>query len=259
MDNVRMEVYDHKAILTICKPSALNALDSSVLRQIYNTVNIIGETDDIRCLILTGFGEKSFVAGADVSEMQGMNLMEARAFGAYGNMVFRAIEQLPIPVIAAINGYALGGGFELALSCDLRIASENAVFSFPETGLGIIPGFGGTQRLPRIVGMAKAKELIFTGDRIDAAEALRLGLISRIVPQIDLIAEASKLADKINSKAPFAVRNAKTAINRGMQCDLDTALSLETELFAQCFSTEDQAEAMGAFLEKRKNVVFKNK
>lgn len=259
MENILFEKREHVGLITVCRPKALNALNSKTLAELNDTLEIISADRDIYCMVITGSGEKAFVAGADISEMKDMSVFDARNFGLLGNMVFRKIETLKIPVIAAVNGFALGGGCELALSCDIRIASENAKFGQPEVGLGITPGFGGTQRLARIVGMAKAKEMIYTGTNITAEEACRIGLVNRVVPSDKLMDEVFGIANKIAANAPIAVQLCKSAINRGMQTDIDTAVTYESEVFAQCFSSQDQKDAMGAFLEKRKLEKFNNK
>ncbi|MFR9308235.1 MAG: enoyl-CoA hydratase-related protein, partial [Lachnospiraceae bacterium] len=209
-------------------------------------------------LIVTGAGEKSFVAGADIAEMSGLSAAEGEAFGKKGNDVFRMIETLPVPVIAAVNGFALGGGCELSMCCDFRICSENAMFGQPEVGLGITPGFGGTQRLARLVGPGMAKQLIYTAKNIRAEEALRIGLVNAVYPLEQLIPEAEKLAARIASNAPIAVRACKKAVNEGLEADMDAAIVLEEKLFGSCFGTHDQKEGMSAFLEKRKEREFLN-
>lgn len=245
--------------LTINRPKALNALNSETLTEIYLAIEEISKDDNIFVVILTGTGEKSFVAGADISEMKSMNVIEGREFGILGNKTFRAIETLEKPVIAAVNGFALGGGCELSMACDVRIASTNAKFGQPEAGLGITPGFGGTQRMPRLVGMGMAKELIYTTNIIDAQEAYRIGLVNKVVTLEELMPTAIKLANDMIKNAPIAVKLCKQAINRGMQADIDTAIAFEAELFGACFSTEDQTEGMTAFVEKRKEKQFKNR
>ena len=237
-------------LLTINKPQSLNALDSEVLRELGSVVAETAADESIRVLIITGEG-RAFVAGADISEMVSKDPMQGLAFGKSGAEVFRAIEQLPIPVIAAVNGFALGGGCELAMACDLRIASSKAKFGQPEVGLGIIPGFSGTQRLPRLVGPAKAKELVYTGEVIRADEALRIGLVNKVVEPEALIDEALALAEKIAAQAPVAVQLAKKAIDTGLQADIDTGIAIENDLFALCFSTRDQKVRMEAFLNKK--------
>ena len=251
------------AVLTINRPKALNALNSKVLDELDKTLDSI-DINKIRCLIVTGEGEKSFVAGADIGEMSSLTKEQGKAFGKKGNDVFRKLETFPIPVIAAINGFALGGGCEISMSCDIRICSDNAVFGQPEVGLGITPGFGGTQRLARIVGPGMAKQMIYTGRNIKADEAYRIGLVNAVYPQSELLNEAKKMAETIARQAPIAVRNAKKAINDGLQVDMDKAIEIEEELFGNCFETADQRAGMGNFLEKDKSkklkvVPFKNK
>ena len=207
-------------VVTINKPQSLNALDSAVLDDLKAVIDGV-DLDAVRCLIITGAGEKSFVAGADISEMSGLTKAEGEAFGKKGNDIFRQIETLPIPVIAAVNGFALGGGCELSMSCDFRICSDNAVFGQPEVGLGITPGFGGTQRLARLVGPGMAKQMIFGARNIKADEAYRIGLVNQVVPQEELMATAKKIAGGIAMNAPIAVRNCKKAINDGLDLDMD--------------------------------------
>ncbi|MBC8591226.1 short-chain-enoyl-CoA hydratase [Wansuia hejianensis] len=238
------------AILSINRPKALNALNTQTLRELDEAITEVEKDEEIYVLIITGEG-RSFVAGADIGEMKDMSSLEARKLAHKGIKVFRKIELMEKPVIAAINGFALGGGCELAMACDIRVASEKAKFGQPEVGLGITPGFAGTQRLSRLVGPGKAKELIFTADVIDANEAYRIGLVNKIVSMEKLIEESINLANRIACKGQIAVRLAKTAINRGMETDIETGMSIERELFGQCFSTEDQKEGMRAFLEKR--------
>lgn len=263
MENVILETNGHKIVMTINKPETLNALNTSVIKQIDSACDQIRERlddgEDIRCVIVTGAGEKAFVAGADISEMSAMNLIQARKFGVDCNKAFRNLETLPVPVIAALNGFTLGGGFELALACDIRVASAKAKIAFPETGLGITPGSGGTQRLSRLTSSAIAKEMIFTGRRIDAAEALTLGIVNKVVEPETLMDETNAMADMICANGPIAVRLAKQSISRGLEADIETGLQIEIDTFCQCFNTEDQKEAMRAFLEKRKEKKFVNK
>lgn len=228
----------------------MNALNTTVLSELDSAFSAIAEDSSISAVIVTGEG-KAFVAGADISQMSNMNAAEGKAFGEQGAAVFRKIELLDKPVIAAINGFALGGGCELAMSCDIRIASSKAKLGQPEVGLGITPGFSGTQRLPRIVGMGHAKELIYTADIIDAAEAYRIGLVNKVVEPETLMETALAMARKIAKKAPIAVKYSKEAINKGIQTDMDSAIAIEANLFGLCFATEDQKEGMKAFLEKR--------
>ena len=258
MEFVTYEQTGHIAVMTINRPKALNALNKQVLTEINEVLDQV-DVNTVRCMIVTGAGEKSFVAGADIGEMSVLNREEGVAWGKYGNDIFRKLETLPVPTIAAINGFALGGGCEISMSCDIRICSENAVFGQPEVGLGITPGFGGTQRLARIVGMGRAKEIIYTASNIKADEAYRIGLVNKVVPQEELMAAAQKMASKIASNAPVAVRLSKKAINDGLQVDMDKAIVIEEHAFGDCFATEDQKEGMSAFLEKRKEKHFQNK
>lgn len=258
MNNIVFEKENNLAIVTINRPKALNALNSETLRELNEVVEQINSDEEIYAVILTGAGEKAFVAGADISEMKDMTVSEGRQFGKLGNSIFRKIELLEKPIIAAINGFALGGGCELALACDIRIASSKSKFGQPEVGLGITPGFGGTQRLARTVGISMAKELIFTGKMIDSNEAYRIGLINKIVEPDKLMEEAKAMASAIAANAPIAVKLCKTAINRGLQMDMDTAVMYEAEIFGECFATEDQKEGMAAFVERREKK-FKNK
>lgn len=258
LNNVLLEKEGNLAIVTINRPKALNALNSETLKELNMVVENLEQDNNIYAVILTGAGEKSFVAGADISEMKDLDEKGGEEFGALGNKVFRRLETLDKPVIAAISGFALGGGCELAMACDIRIASEKARFAQPEAGLGITPGFGGTQRLARIVGEGKAKELIYTCDMIKADEALRIGLVNKVVALEELMAEARKMASKIMANAPIAVRLCKDAIGRGMQVDMDRAIMIEAEDFGKCFATEDQVEGMTAFMERREKN-FQNK
>ncbi len=243
-------------VITINRPQALNALNSQVLEdleEVFNAVNL----DETRALILTGAGEKSFVAGADIGEMSTLTKAEGEAFGKKGNDIFRMIETFPIPVIAAVNGFALGGGCEISMSCDIRICSENAIFGQPEVGLGITPGFGGTQRLARIVGVGMAKQLIYTARNIKAEQAKAIGLVNDVYPQEELLDQAKKLASIIAANAPIAVRNCKKAINDGLDASMDEAIVIEEKLFGDCFETQDQQAAMANFLEKDKEKKLK--
>ena len=247
-----LEKEDGIGILYINRPEAMNALNTGVLEEIIQAVGEISRDDEIQVLIITGAGDKSFVAGADIKEMHGLTAVEGREFGYIGQAAFRAIEKLEKPVIAAVNGFALGGGCELAMAADIRLASDKARFGQPEVGLGITPGFGGTQRLPRLVGEGRAMELILTANNINAEEAYRIGLVNHIYPVADLLDEARKMARKIMSNAPLAVKYSKSAINKGLQTDIDTGMAIEADLFGICFSTEDQKAGMGAFLNKEK-------
>ena len=245
-------------VITINNPKQLNALNSQVLDDLNAALDQIN-VDTVRCVIVTGSGEKAFVAGADITEMKDLDQAGGTAFGKKGNDIFRRIETFPIPFIAAVNGFALGGGNELSLACDFRIASENAVFCQPEAGLGITPGFGGTQRLARAVGPGYAKQMIYTARNIKAPEALRIGLVNAVVPQEELMPLAEKLAGQIAVNAPIAVRQCKKAINEGLELNMDDAVALEEKLFGECFATADQKEGMTAFVEKRKEKHFTNK
>ena len=261
MEFVLFEQKNQIGIITINRPKALNALNSTVLDELNEVLDSV-DLDVVRCLILTGAGEKSFVAGADIGEMSNLTKAEGEAFGKKGNDVFRKLETFPIPVIAAINGFALGGGCEISMSCDIRICSENAVFGQPEVGLGITPGFGGTQRLARLVSPGMAKQLIYTARNIKADEAYRIGLVNAVYPQEELMAQAGKMANGIAKNAPIAVRNCKKAINDGLDVTMDEALVIEEKLFGDCFETEDQRYGMAFFLDKNKEKVkepFKNK
>ena len=257
-------VYEQKGavgIVTISREKALNALNSTVLEELDATFDAIN-LDEVRCVILTGAGQKSFVAGADIGEMSSLTKAEGEAFGKKGNDVFLKIENFPVPVICAINGFALGGGCEIAMSCDIRICSDNAVFGQPEVGLGITPGFGGTQRLARLVGPGMAKQMIYTARNIKADEAYRIGLVNAIYTQEELLPAAEKMAAGIAKNAPIAVRNCKKAINEGLDLAMDKAVELEEKLFGDCFETEDQKYGMAFFLDKNKEKVkepFKNK
>lgn len=251
LKNVSVKTEDGISLLTVDRPKALNALNYETLEEINWVINSIRNDEDVKVVIITGGGEKAFVAGADIAEMKNMTSIEAKRFAEFGQHVFRKIELLKRPVIAAVNGFALGGGLELAMSCDIRIASKNAKFGQPEVGLGIIPGFAGTQRLSRLVGASKAKELIYTADMISADEALKIGLVSKVADAAELLNEAYGIAKKIMAKGALAVRLAKECINRGIETDIETGMAFEAEAFAVCFSTNDQKEGMSAFLEKR--------
>lgn len=258
MEFVTYEIEGQVGIVTINRPKALNALNSQVLDDLNEVIDSV-DTDAVRCLILTGAGEKSFVAGADIGEMSTLTKAEGEAFGKKGNDIFRKLETLPIPVIAAVNGFALGGGCEISMSCDIRICSDNAVFGQPEVGLGITPGFGGTQRLARLVGPGMAKQMIYTARNIKSDEALRIGLVNAVYTQEELMPAAKKMAAGIAKNAPIAVRNCKKAINDGLEVTMDEAIVLEEKLFGDCFESYDQKEGMAAFLEKRKVEAFLNK
>ena len=274
MGLVEYEVKGSYAVITINRAEALNALNSGVLDELDKIVDGI-DTDAVRAVVLTGAGEKSFVAGADIGEMSTLSKAEGEAFGKKGNDIFRKIETCPVPFIAAVNGFALGGGCEIAMSCDIRIASEAAMFGQPEVGLGITPGFGGTQRLARIVGPGMAKQLIYTARNIKAPEAYRIGLVNEVFEaEVDaegnvvksakevLMAAAEKMAATIAKNAPIAVRNCKKAINEGLDAKMDDAIVIEEKLFGDCFETEDQKYGMAFFLDKNKEKVkapFQNK
>ena len=256
MSYIQVTSEAHVAVLTIDRPKALNALNSDVLTELDAAIDAL-DLNEVRALIITGSGDKSFVAGADIGEMSSLSKAEGEAFGKKGNDVFRKIETLPIPVIAAVNGFALGGGNELAMSCDIRICSDNAVFGQPETGLGITPGFGGTQRLARLVSPGMAKQLLYTARNIKADEALRIGLVNAVYPQAELMEAAKKVAATIAANAPIAVRACKQAINVGLEQGMDDALVTEEKLFGSCFETEDQRAGMANFLEKDKSKKLK--
>lgn len=257
MSYVDYEQEGFVGLMTINRPKALNALNKEVLTDIEAAFDAV-DLSKTRVIILTGAGDKSFVAGADIAAMSVMTKAEGEAFGKFGNDIFRKVETFPIPVIAAVNGFALGGGNELAMSCDIRICSDNALFGQPEVGLGITPGFGGTQRLARLVSIGKAKELVYGGRNIKAEEAYRIGLVNAVYTQEELMPAAKKLAATIAANAPIAVRNSKKAMNEGLQVDMDEAVVIEEKMFGGCFETEDQKEGMTAFLEKRKVEQFKN-
>lgn len=273
MDYILYEQNGNVATITINREKALNALNSQVLDELNATLDAV-DLATVRCLVITGAGSKSFVAGADIGEMSSLTKAEGEAFGKKGNDVFRKIETFPIPVIAAVNGFALGGGCEISMSCDIRICSDNAVFGQPEVGLGITPGFGGTQRLARLVGAGMAKQMIYTARNIKAADAYRIGLVNEVYSaEVDadgnvvksaqevMLAAAQKLAATIAKNSPIAVRNCKKAINEGLDADMDQAVVIEEKLFGDCFETEDQKYGMAFFLDKNKEKVkepFKN-
>ena len=252
------EVKGAVGVITINRPEALNALNSAVLDDLNAVLDGVDQ-EAVRALVITGAGQKSFVAGADIGEMSTLSKAEGEAFGKKGNDIFRKIETFPLPVIAAVNGFALGGGCELSMSCDIRIAADNAVFGQPEVGLGITPGFGGTQRLARLVGPGMAKQMIYTARNIKADEAFRVGLVNAVYTQEELLPAAEKMAGQIAMNAPIAVRACKKAVNDGLQVDMDKAIVVEEKLFGSCFETHDQKEGMGAFLEKRKEKTFTNR
>ena len=258
MDYILYEQNGNVATITINREKALNALNSQVLDELNATLDAV-DLATVRCLVITGAGSKSFVAGADIGEMSSLTKAEGEAFGKKGNDVFRKIETFPIPVIAAVNGFALGGGCEISMSCDIRICSDNAVFGQPEVGLGITPGFGGTQRLARLVGAGMAKQMIYTARNIKADEAYRIGFVNAVYTQEELLPAPEKMAAGIAKNAPIAVRHCKQAINEGLEKGMDEAIVVEEKLFGGCFESYDQKEGMAAFLEKRKVEAFLNK
>ena len=249
-ENIKYEVKGNLGYLTINRPKALNALNTEVLSELADALKEIEADDAVKAVIVTGEG-KAFVAGADIAQMSKLNAVEGRAMMQAGHKVMNTIDQMPKPFIAAVNGFALGGGCELAMACDIRIASSKAKFGQPEVGLGIIPGFCGTQRLSRLVGKGMAKYLIYSAEMINAEEAFRIGLVEKVVEPDALMEAAEKLANTIASKAPIAVAQAKIAINNGFDMDLKSASQLEVEATTVCFGSEDQKEGMAAFLEKR--------
>jgi enoyl-CoA hydratase len=270
-ENLLLSVDGGIGTITINRPKVLNALNTATLKELKAAALQMGSDDSVKVVILTG-AERAFAAGADIAEMMPMNALQGAEYGRLGQDAFSAFEEMPKPVIAAVNGFALGGGCELAMACDIRLASKAALFGQPEVTLGVTPGFGGTQRLPRLVGRAKAKELIFTGEKIDADEALRIGLVNRVVddwkrgedgailknekgkPVKDdalLMAEARKLAGQIAANGELAVSLCKRAVNKGIEVDIKSGCAIEAEIFGLCFSTEDQKEGMKAFIEKR--------
>ncbi|MCQ6279633.1 enoyl-CoA hydratase-related protein [Bacillus sp. EB600] len=250
-NTIECTVAENVAVITINRSKFLNALNTEVLTELSEAIDLIDKDSTVRAVIVTGAGEKAFVAGADISEMQNKDVLEAREFSSLGNKIFSKLENLKKPVIAAVNGFALGGGCELAMACDIRIAGNRAKFGQPEVGLGIMAGFGGSQRLARLVGAGIAKEILFTGEIINAERAYEIGLVNRIVDTSEVLEEANKLAKTIASKSPLGVCFSKKAVNEGINLDLERALSLEAELFGTLFSTKDQSEGMSAFLEKR--------
>ena len=257
MSFVTLEQKGSIGIITMNRPEALNALNDQVLRELDAVLDQVSANDEILVAVVTGAG-RSFVAGADIAQMSDLTPAQARAFGELGNNVFMKLENLEKPTIAAVNGFALGGGCELSMACDIRVASEKAKFGQPEVGLGITPGFGGTQRLPRIVGMANAMELILTAKTINAAQAKELGLVSHVYAPEELMDKALELANAIAANAQIAVRQSKAAMRRGMQTDMNTGVAFEAQAFGLCFSTEDQKDAMKAFVNKEKLNGFKN-
>lgn len=255
---VELEKQGNIGMITMNRPEALNALNQQVLQELDSVLDQVEADAEILVAIVTGAG-RSFVAGADIGQMSGFTAVEGKAFGAYGNQVFLKLENLSKPTIAAINGFALGGGCELAMSCDIRLASEKAKLGQPEVGLGITPGFGGTQRLARIVGVSNAMELILTAKTITADRAKEMGLVSHVYAPEELMERAMELAQAIAANAQIAVRQSKAAIRRGIQTDMATGTAFEAEAFGLCFSTEDQKDAMKAFVNKEKLSGFKNR
>ncbi len=250
-ENILITKENQIATVYINRPKSLNALNKATLLELKEVFDLLKTDAEVDVIILTGSGEKAFVAGADIAYMQEMTVLEAREFGALGQEVFAAIENFEKPVIAAVNGFTLGGGCELAMACDFRIASLNAKFGQPEVSLGIIPGFGGTQRLPRLIGVGMAKQLIYSAETIDANEALRIGLVNRVVTEDELLPTAAKIAQRIISNGQIAVRLAKSAINAGGETDIDRSMIIEADHFGICFATTDQKEGMQAFVQKR--------
>jgi enoyl-CoA hydratase len=251
MSFVLVETIDRIARVTLNRPEKLNALNHDVFKELDRTFADLEHDPEVGVVILTGAGEKAFVAGADISELKGLDSAAARTLALRGQAVFQRIESLPKPVIAAVNGFALGGGCELALACHIRVASEHARFGLPEVSLGIIPGYGGTQRLSRLVGKGVTLDLLLSGEMCSAAEALRMGLVSRVVPQADLLASAEKLARTILSRGPLALRSALAAVHEGLEMPLEQGLQYEAALFGLLAATQDMQEGMTAFLEKR--------
>jgi len=252
LNNILFEAKKGIGLITINRPEALNTLNSEVFSELKQLIESVKKDENIKVIILTGAGDKAFVAGTDVLEMKNLSCIEARNFAKLAGEVIDGIEYIDKPTIAAVNGFALGGGCELSMACDLRIASENAKFGQPEINLGLIPGSGGTQRLPRLIGIARAKELLYTGKIIDAKEALNIGLVNKVVSHSQLMEEAIKIAGTMAEKSSVTLQLMKSVINKGINVDLPTALDYEIECFALCFSTEDRKEGIEAFIEKRK-------
>lgn len=259
MNTVLLKIDGHIATITINKPSVLNALSTAVLTDLNQVLDEIEKAENIYAVIITGSGEKSFVAGADISEMKDKTEAEARQYAEFADKIFFRIENFHCPVIAAVNGFALGGGCELALACDIRIASDKARFAQPEVGLGITPGFGGTQRLARLIGVGRAKELIYTCRHVKADEALAIGLVNAVTTPEALMDETLKMAHLISANAPIAIKYAKEAINQGLQTSIEHGMVIEAQKFSQCFNTEDQKAAMDAFVRKEKLDHFNNR
>ncbi len=248
---IRVEREGAVVTVTVDRQEALNALDQALLSELHRRLHELASDEGVRAVILTGAGERAFVAGADIKEMAGMDVERARRWGQLGHDVATLLETMPKPTIAAVNGFALGGGCELALACDIRYASTQAKLGQPEVGIGIIPGWGGTQRLARVAGLGVAKELVLTGRMVDAEEALRLGLVSAVFPPHELMERARELASALAAKSPLVLAAAKRMLNRALQGQLETGLSDEVATFAELFATDDQKEGMTAFLEKR--------
>jgi len=251
-ENIIFVVENNIATITFNRPKALNALNRELMTEFSEAIGEVYQNEGIRVLVLTGSGEKSFVAGADITELATFNALQAKNLSELGHNTINKLQELPIPVIAAVNGFALGGGSEIALACDFIYASDNAKFGLPEITLGLIPGYGGTQRLPRLIGKNKAKELIFTGKMISASEAYEIGMVNKVVPSESLMKEVLKTAGMIASKGKVSIRAAKQAINSGMNSDLGTGCKIEMDAFSLCFAGEDAKEGTSAFLEKRK-------
>lgn len=251
-NNIIVEKNEGIGVLTVNRPGVLNALNEETLNEIGKAIDDFEKDKEIRVIIITGAGEKAFVAGADIAFMQDLNPLEARKFSRLGQSVLSKIENLPKPVIAAINGFALGGGCELAMACDIRIAAKTAQFGQPEVNLGLIAGFGGTQRLSRLVGPGRAKEILFTADMYDSDAALKMGLVNHVVAKEELMGFCTNMAKKIASRGPVAVQLSKEAVNEGLEMDLEKALNHEADLFALVFTTEDRDEGISAFLSKKK-------
>ena len=251
-ENIIYDVNDGIAVITFNRPKALNALNGALLDELSRALDEIAADENIRVLVLTGSGEKSFVAGADITEIAKCNTLQAKLFARQGQAVISRLQALAIPVIAAVNGFALGGGSEMALACDFIYASENAMFGLPEITLGIIPGFGGTQRLPRLIGLNRAKEMIFTGKMLPAAEAYEIGMVNKVLPPDGLMDAVLKTAAAIAAKGKVSLRAAKQVVNAGVNVDLATGCAMEVDAFALCMASEDAREGTSAFLEKRK-------
>jgi enoyl-CoA hydratase len=251
-ENIIFQIDAGIATITFNRPKALNALNTALLDEFSQALDEIAADENIRVLVLTGAGDKAFVAGADINELAVCNPLTAKNFSRKGHTIIGKLQELPIPAIAAVNGFALGGGTEIAIACDFIYASENAKFGQPEINLGLIPGFGGTQRLPRLIGPNRAKEMVFTGKMISATEAGQMGLANKVVPQDQLMAEVIKTAREIASKGKLSLRTAKEAINYGLNADLTTGIHIEIEGFGLCYGSSDAKEGTSAFLEKRK-------